>query len=216
KPADAVDGRPFRRPSSEIGAVAVGFADDNVEVLEEEQRLAELVEDLEAVAQRRQVPVPLDEVVAEAVDGAGPQAGEIAVVAGGRRRAPEPVPQFQRRLLGEGAEHDLARFGQAGGENVQGPADERQGLARPWPGDQQDRPPGGRDGPALLVVEVGQDEVQRRRHGLDLTFGAEGVGLLTPLDPAGPHPRAFKCLRSAARLPIGWTEDQWTPSRTPP
>ena len=72
--------------------------------------------------------VAVHELVADAVDRAGAQRAEVALVAGNLGVHPQPVSQLKRGFLGEGAKHDLMRFRELLSENVQCPTNESQGL----------------------------------------------------------------------------------------
>jgi hypothetical protein len=60
-------------------------------MFEQKQRLRELVEYLIPVPQRREVTVTIDELVTNAVNGAGTQPAEVTLVTNGDRRRSEPI-----------------------------------------------------------------------------------------------------------------------------
>ena len=149
----AFDGGPAGAPMAQVLAVGRRLPEDGVEVLEKEQGLCQLVQHLVAGQERRVVAIAHQIGVADAVDRADLELREIAGVAKRPRGLRHPVAQLERGLLGECAEDDLLRFGLALQEDVEGADDQHKGLARPRPGDDQQRPLGVAHRVALRLVQ---------------------------------------------------------------
>jgi hypothetical protein len=75
------------------------------------------------------------------------------------------------RLVGKGEGQDVARLGFAGGQQIGDAVGQRARLAGPRPGDNHDRPLGGRHGLALLVVEAVENALLGLRVGVNLGMG---------------------------------------------
>ena len=84
--------------------------------LKEKQRLGEFIEHFVAVAERREMSMPIDEVVTDPVNRAGPETAEIVVISDRERTTPEPIPDLERCLLSERTQDDLARLPVCQGE----------------------------------------------------------------------------------------------------
>lgn len=93
---------PLAGPAAEEASVLL-LADDGREVLEHEQLLRQVVEHLAVVPEPRPVAAALGEVVADPVDRADDELGEVDVAADLLRRGADAVAEFERGLFGEGA-----------------------------------------------------------------------------------------------------------------
>ena len=134
----ALDCRPAGCPTAQVLALP-RFADDVVEVLEDEQQLGQVVQRLVAVAEGVRWRWSVSSRLQGPVDGGDGQLREIALVAhlaGGGR---QPVAHFEGRLLREGAKHDFLRLRLPKQQQIQRPQDDAVRLAGTGSGDHQQR-----------------------------------------------------------------------------
>ncbi len=82
-------------------------------------------------------------------------------------QAGDPFAHLLRRLVGEGDREDLVRARLAGREQPGDAVGEHAGLARPCPGEDQQRPLAVGDGVSLGAVQPGEQALVGRRPGLD-------------------------------------------------
>ena len=132
------NGGPPSPPAGEEPVVVVR-ADNLVEVFEDEEKLCQLVQRFVVVSKFRSVPVSGEHPVAEPVDGGDRQFGEVASMVHLASRRGQSVAHLESGLLREGAKHDFASLGLTEQQEIQGPQDDAEGLAGPWPRDDQQR-----------------------------------------------------------------------------
>src|SRR5688500_9984446 len=85
------------------------------------------------------MPVLLEELVADTVDGPGQEVGEVLSISDLASTRGDPVAQLERRLLREGADEQLMGLSMSGQEQVQGPPHQNLRLPGPWARDDQKR-----------------------------------------------------------------------------
>jgi hypothetical protein len=111
--------------------------------------------------------VPINKLVAYAVDCPRPEAAQITLVTGRDGGYSKAIAQLECGLLGEGAQDDLTWVRQTAREDVERPADQRQGLAGSRSSYQEYGSIGRENRITLSVVEVlddGVEWVRRRSH----------------------------------------------------
>lgn len=134
--AQSLNCAPFGLPSAQVGRRGV-LAANPIEMVEEKEQLAEVIQRFVTAAERRAMPVLSDDAVADAVDCSHPQAGKVfpAVYLAGR--GGDAVTEFVCRLFGEGAKDKLCRLAAAQKEQVHSTQHETERLARTGTGNHE-------------------------------------------------------------------------------
>lgn len=160
--ASAFDGRPFGAPTLKESATG-SFANDGVEIVEQEEELGEFVEGLVVTSERRAVTMLGEKLVAQAVDGGDAKCREVPVVAGLLSRRRDTVAELERGFFRERANDELTGPGEALVEDVDRAENQTEGLAGARPSDHEEGVVGVRNNRALRVVHLGKGCEDRGR-----------------------------------------------------
>ena len=140
------------------GSLQVGAA--GLQDLLDQPELVVGVEDGEVGLEPDPLGVGAQHARGDGVEGADPPALDRAA-----EQAGDPLAHLPRRLVGEGHRQDLPGPRLAGGEDVGKPGGQHPGLAGAGAGQHQNRPVDRLDRPALHLVQLGDGNDDRRRHG---------------------------------------------------